>query len=123
VVFAAAVAASIAAALLIVYALRRQRMLRRTLKLRERLVARPVAILPEKGQGVVCPKCQFEFESGAFCPFDREPLVPLERDARNTLFIPAVGGMVCPTCGARYPTKARFCGKDRSPLIPDLGAR
>jgi len=115
----AAIAVALAAALVIVYALRR----RATLQLRNRLRARPVKHLPARGKGVVCPKCRFEFEGGTFCPFDREPLVPLEREARHTLFIPITGGMVCPTCGTRYPTKARFCGKDRSPLIPDLAAR
>ncbi|MFH1812048.1 MAG: hypothetical protein ABIJ09_25135 [Pseudomonadota bacterium] len=79
------------------------------------------ATLPEQGKGLVCPTCKFEFESGTFCPFDRSALVPLDRDARHTLFIPISGGMICPVCKTRYPSKARFCGKDRSPLIPDLG--
>lgn len=115
----AAIAVAIAAALVIAVALRR----RARLQLRDRLRARPLQKLPPKGSGVVCPKCHFEFEAGVYCPFDRERLVPLEREARHTLFIPAVGGMICPTCGTRYPTKARFCGKDRAPLIPDLGAK
>lgn len=76
------------------------------------------AALPQQGQGLVCPKCHFEFEDGKFCPFDQTPLEPLERQARHTLFIPISGGMVCPVCNTRYPSKARFCGKDRSPLLP-----
>ena len=74
--------------------------------------------LPQQGTGLVCPKCHFEFEEGTFCPFDQTKLEPLEREARHTLFIPISGGMVCPVCKTHYPSKARFCGIDRSPLIP-----
>ena len=37
------------------------------------------------------------------------------------MFIPAAGGMICAVCYTRYPTKARFCGHDRAPLVPDMG--
>lgn len=86
------------------------------------LQAAPV-VTPKKGGGLVCPKCAFEFGVGeaTHCPFDAELLKPLERDARQTMFIPTAGGMVCPVCFTRYPTKARFCGHDRAPLVPDFG--
>lgn len=86
------------------------------------LQAAPV-VTPKKGGGLVCPKCAFEFALGeaTHCPFDGEMLKPLDRDARQTMFIPTAGGMVCPACFTRYPTKARFCGHDRAPLVPDFG--
>lgn len=86
------------------------------------LQAAPV-VTPKKGGGLVCPKCSFEFGVGeaTHCPFDGERLQALDRDARQTMFIPAAGGMVCPVCFTRYPTKARFCGHDRAPLLPDFG--
>jgi|GEM_PF-1609408 len=86
------------------------------------LQAKPV-VTPKKGGGLVCPKCKFEFAVGeaSHCPFDNTELEELGRDARQTMFVPAAGGMICPTCKTKYPTKARFCGHDRSPLIPDFG--
>lgn len=86
------------------------------------LQAAPV-VTPKKGGGLVCPQCEFEFAVGeaTHCPFDGKELEPLGRDARQTMFVPAAGGMVCPTCKTKYPTKARFCGHDRTPLLPDFG--
>lgn len=102
----------------VVLALRRRR---RRVEATE-LQAAPV-VTPKKGGGLVCPKCAFEFALGeaTHCPFDGEMLKPLDRDARQTMFIPTAGGMVCPACFTRYPTKARFCGHDRAPLVPDFG--
>lgn len=99
-------------------ALRRRRRLGEATELQ----AAPV-VTPKKGGGLVCPKCAFEFALGeaTHCPFDGEVLSPLDRDARQTMFIPTAGGMVCPACFTRYPTKARFCGHDRAPLVPDFG--
>jgi len=86
------------------------------------LQAQPV-VTPKKGGGLVCPQCKFEFAVGeaTTCPFDNTTLEALERDARQTMFVPAAGGMICPVCFTRYPTKARFCGHDRAPLLPDFG--
>jgi hypothetical protein len=86
------------------------------------LQAKPV-VTPKKGGGLVCPQCKFEFAVGeaTHCPFDNTALEELGRDARQTMFVPAAGGMVCPVCFTRYPTKARFCGHDRAPLVPDFG--
>jgi hypothetical protein len=86
------------------------------------LQAKPV-VTPKKGGGLVCPQCKFEFAIGdaTHCPFDNTELEELGRDARQTMFIPAAGGMVCPVCYTRYPTKSRFCGHDRAPLVPDMG--
>lgn len=86
------------------------------------LEAKPV-VTPKKGGGLQCPQCQFEFAVGeaTHCPFDGTELAALDRDARQTMFIPTAGGMVCPVCHTKYPTKARFCGHDRSPLLPDFG--
>lgn len=86
------------------------------------LEAKPV-VTPKKGGGLQCPQCKFEFAVGeaTHCPFDATELVALDRDARQTMFIPTAGGMVCPVCHTKYPTKARFCGHDRSPLLPDFG--
>lgn len=111
-------AALLATALGVVLALRRRK---RQVEPTE-LQAAPV-VTPKKGGGLVCPKCSFEFAVGEAteCPFDNEVLVPLGRDARQTMFVPAAGGMICPVCYTRYPTKARFCGHDRAPLLPDFG--
>lgn len=86
------------------------------------LQAKPV-VTPKKGGGLVCPQCKFEFAVGeaSHCPFDGTALEELGRDARQTMFVPAAGGMVCPVCYTRYPTKSRFCGHDRAPLVPDFG--
>ncbi len=95
---------------------------RRAQQVPTELQAAPV-VTPKKGGGLVCPQCEFEFAVGeaTHCPFDGKELVPLGRDARQTMFVPAAGGMVCPTCKTKYPTKARFCGHDRTPLLPDFG--
>jgi hypothetical protein len=99
-----------------------QRRRRRNAPPATELQATPVAV-PTKGGGLQCPTCKFEFAKGeaSLCPFDGATLVELERDARQTMFIPVVGGMICPQCSTRYPTKARFCGHDGTPLLPDFG--
>ncbi|MBI5497467.1 MAG: hypothetical protein HY904_20820 [Deltaproteobacteria bacterium] len=83
------------------------------------VVAPPVAA-PEAGRGYKCPQCGFEYAAAGKCVHDGTELVINEARGRQTLFIPQVGGMVCPTCGQKYPTRARFCGNDRTPLVPDL---
>jgi len=75
---------------------------------------------PAAGRGYKCPKCGFEYSEPGACVHDGTTLVKNEDMSRTTMFIPQVGGMVCPTCGQRYPTRARFCGNDRTPLVPDL---
>jgi hypothetical protein len=99
-----------------------QRRRRRNAPAATELQAAPV-VVPTKGGGLQCPTCKFEFAKGeaTLCPFDGAPLVELDRDARQTMFIPVVGGMICPQCSTRYPTKARFCGHDGTPLLPDFG--
>lgn len=86
----------------------------------EPLEAAPVPV-PKLGNALVCPTCQFQFDLGVEkCPHDQTPLVPLTTQARQTLFIPVLGGMRCPTCEARYPTKTRFCGHDGTALVPEF---
>jgi len=105
-----------------VFLMIRERRRRRSAAQATELQAKPVAV-PTKGGGLQCPTCKFEFAKGeaTLCPFDGATLVELERDARQTMFIPVVGGMICPQCQTRYPTKARFCGHDGTPLLPDFG--
>lgn len=86
------------------------------------LEAAPVQT-PDAGHALVCPVCALQFKRGEHttCPHDGVPLLPLGQDARQTMFVPAIGGMVCPVCHQKYPTKARFCGHDAAPLVPDAG--
>ncbi|MEW5853914.1 MAG: hypothetical protein AB2A00_34385 [Myxococcota bacterium] len=77
---------------------------------------------PEAGKGYKCPKCGFEYERPGKCIHDGTELVLNTESGRKTMFIPQVGGMICPTCGQRFPSRARFCGNDRSPLLPDFNA-
>jgi hypothetical protein len=80
----------------------------------------PIFPAPAPGKGWQCPKCKFEYASAGTCVHDGSTLVKNESAGRQTMFIPEVGGMMCPTCGQRFPSRARFCGNDRSPLVPDL---
>lgn len=95
------------------------------LRSRKREVLVPMKVLtvppPAAGKGWKCPQCKFEYASGGNCVHDGTPLVQNEVQGRSTMFIPEIGGMLCPTCGQRYPKRARFCGNDRTPLVPDLG--
>lgn len=75
---------------------------------------------PEAGSGYRCPRCGFQYEQPGKCIHDGTELVVLETKGRQTLFIPSFGGMVCLTCGQRYPRNAKFCGNDRTPLVPDI---
>jgi len=67
-----------------------------------------------------CPKCGFEYADPGKCIHDGVALVSKDGMSRKTMFIPQFGGMKCPTCGQKYPSRAKFCGNDRSPLVPDL---
>ncbi len=86
------------------------------------LEAKPV-VTPKKGGGLQCPQCKFEFAVGeaTHCPFDSTELIALDLVGSRVAALPTAGGMVCPVCHTKYPTKARFCGHDRSPLLPDFG--
>ncbi len=87
-----------------------------------KLAAEPVKT-PERGAGLQCPQCKFQFAAGeaTVCPFDGSKLEPYGREVRQTMYVPTSGGMVCPRCQSKFPTKARFCGHDGAPLLPDLG--
>lgn len=90
---------------------------------RKRVVEVPLPTLPPPlaGQGYQCPVCRFEYAQPGRCVHDNAVLIRNQAAGRATMFIPEIGGMICPTCGQRYPKRARFCGNDRSPLIPDVG--
>jgi hypothetical protein len=80
----------------------------------------PEVAVPAAGQGYICPVCNFQYDTPGTCTHDGTTLVLNDQKTRQTMFIPSVGGMICLTCGQRYPRRAKFCGNDRTPLVPDL---
>lgn len=55
----------------------------------------------------ICPTCKMEFESGKFCHNCGISLVE------------KIEEFICPNCGAKYPTKAKFCLECGTKLCDD----
>jgi len=76
--------------------------------------APPIEAEPvQDGDDMICPKCRRGYAPGTEeCVQDGAQLVAYKD------FTSTSGENVCPTCGERYPTTVKFCGKDRTRLEP-----